>query len=49
VKSYSLLKKQFGASHRRTVAALKRIIELYEAWGKPDKAEEYRALLKKEN
>ncbi len=48
VESYHALKKQFGASHRRTVAALKRVIELYDAWGKPDKAEEYRALLKKQ-
>jgi len=48
VESYSLLKKQFGENHRRTVAALERIIELYDAWGKPDKAEQYRAFLKKE-
>lgn len=47
VESYSTLEKQFGASHPRTQAALKRIIELYEAWGKPKKVKEYRALIKK--
>jgi len=29
----------------RTVEAVKRLVALYEAWGKPDKAAEFRALL----
>jgi serine/threonine protein kinase/tetratricopeptide (TPR) repeat protein len=49
VESYSMINKQFGASHRRAIAALKRVIELYEAWGKSEKADEYRVLLKKED
>jgi len=49
LESYSIIEKQFGEGHRRTQAALKRIIELYEAWGKSDKAEEYRVFLKKED
>ena len=46
VDGYSIINKQFGASHRRTIAALKRVIELYDAWGKSDKAEEYRVKIK---
>jgi len=46
VESYSIINKQFGASHRRTIAALKRVIELYDSWGKSDKAEEYRVKIK---
>ncbi len=46
VKSYSTLEKQFGASHPRTQGALRRIIELYVAWGKPEKAAKYREYLK---
>ena len=49
VEGYSIVKKQFGASHRRTQAALKRIIELYEAWEKPEKAAMYKAKLEQNN
>ena len=47
VKSYEIIRKQFGDDHRRTREALARIINLYDAWGKPDKAAKYRGLLKK--
>ena len=42
VESYSTLEKEFGTSHPRTQAALKRIIELYDAWEMPEKAAKYR-------
>jgi hypothetical protein len=34
-----------GEKHAFTQDSLRLLIELYEAWGKPDKAEEYRAML----
>ena len=39
------LRGSLGLSHQRTILARSRIVELYLAWGKPEKAEEYRALL----
>lgn len=47
VESYSIIKAKSGEQSRRTVEALKRIIDLYEAWDKPDKASTYRTMLKK--
>ncbi|GAH49227.1 unnamed protein product, partial [marine sediment metagenome] len=35
----------FGEEHPSTVETIKNLIKLYEAWGKPDKAEEWRAKL----
>jgi len=32
-----------GEEHRDTLSSLNRLIELYEAWGKPEKAEQWRA------
>jgi hypothetical protein len=47
--AYSGLNGIFGASHSRTVTAVKRLVELYENWNKPLKAKEYRALLAKDD
>jgi hypothetical protein len=47
VESYPIIKSNFGDRDRLTQRALSRIIDLYEAWGKPDKAAEYRAMLPK--
>ena len=44
--SYSVIKRQFGEEHRRTQAVLKKIIDLYEALCRSEKAAKYRALLK---
>ncbi len=45
LNSESALKRVRGAKDRHAVDALKRIIELYDAWGMPDKAAELRATL----
>jgi serine/threonine protein kinase/Flp pilus assembly protein TadD len=39
------LKTAFGDSHARTRAAVQNLAQLYEAWGKPDQAAEWRARL----
>ncbi len=44
MEGYTVLNNQFGASHARSREALDRVIQLYEAWGKPAAAEAYRAL-----
>jgi serine/threonine protein kinase/tetratricopeptide (TPR) repeat protein len=45
--AFPIIKQNFGADHPRTQAAVKRLIGLYEAWGKPEKAAEYTLELKK--
>jgi tetratricopeptide (TPR) repeat protein len=45
-ESLQIIKKQFGQDHPRTQAALRRAVELYEAWGKPKQAAVYKAMLK---
>jgi len=45
-KSLDIIKKQFGQEHPRTQAALRRVVELYEAWGKPEQAAAHKAGLK---
>lgn len=47
ITAYSIINSRFGVDHPRTQAALNSIVNLYESWGKPDKAEEYRVMLKK--
>jgi outer membrane protein assembly factor BamD (BamD/ComL family) len=42
-----VLQTELGEQQERTQKAVSRLVELYEAWGKPDKAAEYRALLDK--
>ena len=40
-----MLRLRLGPDDVRTLKAVGRLVELYEAWGKPEKASEYRALL----
>ena len=42
--SYPVLRETLGPEHERTERNRERLVELYEAWGKPEKAAEYRAL-----
>ena len=46
VASYDKLNEQFGAEHVRTQDAVTRLVQLYEAWGAPEKAERYRELVR---
>jgi tetratricopeptide (TPR) repeat protein/tRNA A-37 threonylcarbamoyl transferase component Bud32 len=43
VESHATLDSRFGARDPRTVTALRRLSGLYEAWGKPDRAAQFRA------
>ena len=43
VESYPIIKAKTGERSRETRKALKRVLALYEAWGKPEKAARYRA------
>jgi tetratricopeptide (TPR) repeat protein len=43
--AHRVLEEKLGRENARTVAAVERLLKLYEAWGKPDKAAEYRAML----
>jgi len=47
LEAFPIIEKAFSISHPRTQAAVKSLISLYEAWGKPEKAAEYSFLLKK--
>ncbi len=47
LEAYRVLKATRGAEHWRTVRAVGWLAALYEAWGKPAEAAEYRALLPK--
>ena len=38
---------KLGDTHQHTQESLNNLIELYEAWGKPEKAEEWRGKLPK--
>ncbi|MEE8153400.1 MAG: tetratricopeptide repeat protein [Phycisphaerales bacterium] len=44
VESLPIIRERWGEQQKHTLAALDRIISLYEAWGKPQEAEEYRAI-----
>jgi serine/threonine-protein kinase len=39
--SYAIILKQFGPDHPRTRAARNRVVQLYQAWGKPQRAAAY--------
>jgi len=41
--SYEILEQALGASSRQTDAAVRRLVELYEDWGRPEQAAEWRA------
>jgi serine/threonine-protein kinase len=43
--SYDSTRTAFGATHSRTMTSLRRIVDLYESWNKPELAAEYRATL----
>jgi serine/threonine-protein kinase len=47
VESYSTLKAKRGERNKLTEQTLKRLVDLYEAWGKPEQAAESRARLEK--
>ena len=47
LESYATLKAKRGDRDRPTQRALRRVIVLYQTWGKPEKASEYQALLMK--
>jgi len=46
VESYPHIKADFGLRRLRGIQALERIVHLYESWGKPEKAAEYRRMLR---
>ena len=45
LSAYTVLRSVLGEEHGRTEVAVGRLMDLYTAWGKPEKAAEYRALL----
>ncbi len=45
IESQVTLRAALDLRHRHVKTSLRRLIELYEAWGKPEKAAEYRTLL----
>jgi tetratricopeptide (TPR) repeat protein len=45
LESYPIIRSGFGDSHNRTQVAARRIVDLYNAWGKPQKAAPYAAML----
>ena len=45
LQSYPIIAKDRGPRHRRTVESLHRIINLYEAWGRPNDEADWRAEL----
>jgi tetratricopeptide (TPR) repeat protein len=45
VASYQAIARTRGESDQYAVEALDRVVKLYESWGKPDKADEYRTLM----
>jgi len=47
VESLAIIKGQFGQDHPRTQATVRRLVALYEAWGKPQKMAVYQAMLKR--
>jgi hypothetical protein len=45
--AFGLSQRVLGPLDRSTIGSIGKIVELYEAWGKPEKAEEWRAKLSK--
>ena len=43
--SYPIIARDRGPHHRRTAEALQRLVDLFDGWGKPEQAAEYRAIL----
>ena len=44
-KAVEARRRKLGDEHPDTLESINNLIELYEAWGKPEKAEEWRAKL----
>jgi serine/threonine protein kinase/tetratricopeptide (TPR) repeat protein len=44
LEAHGMLKALLGEQHERTRQTAERLVQLYRAWGKPDKAAEYEAL-----
>jgi hypothetical protein len=44
-ETLDIKRRVLGEEHPDTVITIDSLIELYEAWGKPDKAEQWRAKL----
>lgn len=42
LKSHTVFQKRMGSADSRTQAASTRLVDLYEAWGKPEQAAQYR-------
>ena len=45
LRSYSIIRDEWGDANRRSRNASDRIVDLYHAWGRPEKAAEWRAKL----
>jgi hypothetical protein len=45
IASYPIVRDKKGAKSRNTRDILARLVDLYPAWGRPEKAAEYRELL----
>jgi len=44
-EALAMLRRLYGEEHRQNQEAVMRLVELYEAWDRPEQAAEYRALL----
>ena len=45
IECYEAVSKRLGSRHQQTHKAITNLVELYDAWGKADKAAEWRAKL----
>ncbi|HMF56284.1 MAG TPA: hypothetical protein VK619_08055 [Pyrinomonadaceae bacterium] len=45
LESYTMLNSHLGQRDPQTVEALRRLVNLYQDWSKPEQAEQYRSLL----
>jgi len=45
LEAFPIVEARFGPGHPRVTAVAERVVALYEAWGKPEKANEWRAKL----
>lgn len=45
LEGLDIQRRLLGEEHRSTANTIKNLIEFYEAWGKPEKAKEWRAKL----
>jgi hypothetical protein len=45
MQEFQRRKNQFGPEHPHNIDMLNQLVSLYESWGKPEKAKEWRAKL----